>query len=107
MAKSNAERQAAYRARYLNNEQRKMERLNLVVDLETKRRIERLATCYGVTKRGLLERLTVQAECDALNEAAHWETGQADYFKGLLRLHETVVIGLQTDKATRTQTEES
>lgn len=57
MAKSNAERQAVYRARHLKDEGGTGERLNLVIDLHAKRALERLAVCYGrvfiVTDGGL------------------------------------------------------
>jgi hypothetical protein len=95
MAKSSAERQAAYRSRLLENENRQFARLNLVIDIHTKRRLERLTKCYGVTKRAMLERLTMQAERDALYEADETPTGRAEYFSGELRLRDTVIPGLQ------------
>jgi hypothetical protein len=35
---------------------------NILVSLQAKRRLERLASCYGVTQRNLLERLLTDAE---------------------------------------------
>ena len=62
MAQSNAERQAAYRARHLKDENGKGERISLLVDTHAKRALERLATRYAVTQRAMLERLIVEAE---------------------------------------------
>jgi hypothetical protein len=45
MAKSNAERQAAYRARHLKDENGTGLRLNLVIDAHAKWALERLAVC--------------------------------------------------------------
>ena len=100
MAKSNAERQAEYRARHLKCDDVKSERLNLMIDTDTKRRLERVCRCYGVTKRAMLERLLLQAEQDALDEADQTPTGQAEYFDGRLRLGETIVPPLQTSNPT-------
>ncbi|MEI7431964.1 MAG: hypothetical protein WCL27_16050 [Betaproteobacteria bacterium] len=97
MAKSSAERQAAYRSRHFENEDRHVERLNLVIDIDTKKRLARLSKCYGVTKRAMLERLVMQAEQDALYEAdTISSTGCAEYFSGELRLKDTVIPGLQS-----------
>lgn len=86
MAKSNAERQAAYRARHLKDENGKGERLNLVIDLQAKKALERLATCYGVTKKQMLERLAVEAERVTLEKVKILPSGQVDYYDGRLRL---------------------
>ena len=85
MAKSNAERQAAYRTRHLKDENGKGERLNLVIDLQAKRTLERLATCYGVTQRAMLERILVEAERASLGHMAMVPNGHADYYDGRLR----------------------
>ena len=67
MAKTAAERQAAYRAsRYKagpdgNGEQR----LNTWVSTEAHLALERLAKRYGLTQRGVIERL-IRAEDDAV-----------------------------------------
>jgi hypothetical protein len=84
MAKSNAERQAAYRTRHLKDEDGKGERLNLVIDLHAKRALERLATCYAVTQRAMLERILVEAERAALAGVPVSE--HAEYYDGRLRL---------------------
>ncbi|MFM0134323.1 MULTISPECIES: hypothetical protein [Paraburkholderia] len=86
MAMSSAERQAAYRERHLKDENGKGERLGLVIDLHAKRALERVAACYGVTQRAMLERLLVQAEEVALKRAGKLPKGQADYYAGRLRL---------------------
>jgi hypothetical protein len=65
MAKSNAERQREYRARHLQDAEGTGERINAVVSLSAKRSLERLASCYGVTQRAMLEQILAEAE-DAL-----------------------------------------
>lgn len=62
MAQSNAERQRAYRQRRLKDLDATGERINLIVSAGTKRKLERLAVCYGVTQTGMLERLLADAE---------------------------------------------
>jgi hypothetical protein len=86
MAMSSAERQAAYRERHLKDENGKGERLSLVIDLHAKRALERVAACYGLTQRAMLERLLVQAEQAAVERAGKLCNGQADYCDGRLRL---------------------
>jgi hypothetical protein len=49
------ERQRAYRQRRLKDLDANSERINLVVSANTKRKLERLAACYGVTETGMLE----------------------------------------------------
>jgi hypothetical protein len=67
MARTNAERQAAYRRRHLKDLDGALERLNMLVSLHAKRRLERLAACYGVTQRSLLEEILAAAERAALD----------------------------------------
>ena len=62
MAQSNAQRQAAYRARHLKDENGTGERISLLVDIHTKRALERLATRYAVTQRAMLQTLIADAE---------------------------------------------
>jgi len=62
MAKSNAERQAAYRQRHLKDVDGNGERLSLLVDIHAKLALERLARRYAVTQRAMLERLIVEAD---------------------------------------------
>lgn len=79
--KSNAQRQADYRVRHLKNENGQLERLSLLVDLHAKRALERLACCYGVTQRAMLERLLMQANQLAQEQAAQQDPdGHAAYF---------------------------
>jgi hypothetical protein len=78
---SNAQRQADYRARHLKDVNGQLERLSLLVDLHAKRALERLASCYGVTHRAMLERLVMQANRVAQQQAGeHSPDGHADYF---------------------------
>ena len=67
MGKSNAQRQAAYRQRHLKAVDAGLERVNVLVSVHAKRRLERLAACYGVTQRTMLERLLADAERAALD----------------------------------------
>ena len=59
-AKSNAERQADYRRRHLlEPDTVDSERLNMVVPVSAKRKLERLAAHYGVTQRMLLAGIAI------------------------------------------------
>lgn len=79
--RSNAQRQADYRARHLKAQNSQLERLSLLLDLHAKRALERLACCYGVTQRAMLERLLQQADLLAQEQGAQQSPhGQADYF---------------------------
>lgn len=62
MGKSNAERQAAYRARHFKAVDGGLERLSLAVSASAKAQLERLAAHYAVTQREAIERLLSQAE---------------------------------------------
>ncbi len=86
MVTSNAQRQAAYRARRLQDESAPSERLNLIIDLHAKRALERLAKCYGVTQKGMLQKLLLDAEQAAVDAAIAFPNGQSDYYDGKLRL---------------------
>lgn len=86
MLTPNAKRQAAYRARRNNDESAPTERLNLIIDLHAKRALERLATCYGVTQKAIVQRLLIEAEHAAIDAAIALPNGQADYYDGRLRL---------------------
>jgi hypothetical protein len=68
LAKSNAERQRAYRERHLNDLEGQGERLNGIIKLSTKRTLERLASCYGVTQRAVLEKIIDEAESRLLSK---------------------------------------
>jgi hypothetical protein len=67
MALTNAQRQAAYRVRHLKDTEGLGERLNMVVSVDAKNQLKRLASCYGVTQRQLIERLLADAQSQALN----------------------------------------
>jgi hypothetical protein len=90
--RSNAQRQADYRGRHLKNENAQLERLSLLVDLHAKRALERLASCYGVTQKAMMERLVIQANRVAQQQAAeHSPDGHADYFDKRISLQWPVV----------------
>lgn len=91
MAMSNAQRQAAYRARHLAHEDGRGERLNAVIDLSVKRALDRLAACYDTTHRAILECLLRQAESGALDRAEAIPNGPADYYAGRLRLERSTL----------------
>lgn len=81
MAKSNAERQAEYRRRHLHDPEGSLERLNILVPLQTKRKLERLAArLRGRTQRETLERVLAEAEHKVL-DALPTETHTAYYDK--------------------------
>ena len=85
--RSNAQRQADYRRRHLKDIDGQLERLSLLVDLHAKRALERLASCYGVTQKVVLERLIMQANRVAQQQAQqHSPDGQADYFEKRISL---------------------
>lgn len=85
--RSNAQRQADYRQRHLQSEHHSLQRLSLMVDLHAKLALQRLAKCYGVTQRSMLEGLIQQAQRVAVDEAiAMVPNGHADYYDGRLRL---------------------
>lgn len=90
--RSNAQRQADYRARHLKDENAQLERLSLLVDLHAKRALERLASCYGVTQRAMLERLVMQANQVAQQQAQeHSPDGHAHYLDKRISLQWPVV----------------
>ena len=86
MAKSNAQRQAEYRARHLHDLGATGERLNVVIDFHAKLALERLAACYGVTQRGMLERIIQDADRYALDDASRFPNGQNDFYDKKLTL---------------------
>jgi hypothetical protein len=86
MAKTNAQRQAAYRMRHLKNDDSIGERLNLIVDLHTKLALQRWAKCYGVTQKQALCYLIAKGQEAALEQAAKIPNGPNDYYDGKLRL---------------------
>ena len=78
MAQSNAERQAAYRARHLKDENGQGERISLLVNVHAKRALERLARRYAVTQRAMLEKLLNDAQTALLDTLTPDE--QASYY---------------------------
>lgn len=89
MATSNAQRQAAYRAKHLSGLDNDGSRLNLIVSDGAKRALERLASCYGVTQRAMLEKVLIDAELVACRAAAQIPGGESAYFAGELKLNVT------------------
>jgi hypothetical protein len=80
MAMSNSQRQAAYRQRQLHDIDAQGERLNIVLDTTAKRSLQRLASCYGVTQRVVLQRLLAGAEQSVLNQLQALPNGQNQYY---------------------------
>lgn len=65
MSQTNAQRQRQYRQRHLkdfNAKHEALERFNHMVSYATKMTLKRLARCYGVTQRGMLEAVLADAE---------------------------------------------
>jgi hypothetical protein len=91
MATTNAQRQAAYRAKHLQGVEGQGERLNIVISAQAKRSLERLASCYGVTQRAMIERLLLEAEHAAIDAAVAIPNGQADFYAGTLLLKQDSV----------------
>jgi len=84
MGMSNAERQAAYRTRHFKAIDGGLERLNLAVSVATKARLMRMASCYAVTQREVIESLLAQAERRLLESLPAAEHGR--YFDRALPL---------------------
>jgi len=84
MGMSNAERQRQYRQRHLTDVGGKGARLNLVVDIEAKAMLERLAACYGVTLREAVRLSADQAEETLLANLSADQ--RATYYRGELSL---------------------
>ena len=80
MSMSNAQRQAAYRQRQFGDIDGQGERLNIVLDTRAKRTLERLASCYGVTQRVVLQRLLASADEAALKRLLALPNGQGQYY---------------------------
>ncbi len=81
MATTNAERQAAYRAKHLKDVDGVDVRLNIVVHATAKAALKRLSARYGVTQKAMLENLLRDAESVAI-DAAGAET--SEYYAGEL-----------------------
>ncbi len=81
MAKSNAERQATYRERHLVDVDGAGSRINVVVSVQTKAQLARLAIRYGVTQRAMLEKMIAATERQALRRIKPGD--QSAYFDGV------------------------
>jgi hypothetical protein len=93
MGKSNAERQAAYRARHFEDVDGGLERLSLAVSISAKAQLQRLASCYGVTQRHVIETLLAQAERRLLESLP--AESQGPYLDGELTLRSNDVAVTQ------------
>lgn len=78
MAKTPAERQAAYRQKHLQDIEGNKSRLNLVIGHSAKLALTRLAKRYGVTQTELLERLILEEQTRALENMSAEES--SDYY---------------------------
>ena len=81
MGKSNAQRQRNYRDRHLKQtgeEHEMLERINQMVSFSAKDSLKRLASCYGVTQRAILERAIGETENKLLNTMPNEQ--QNDYY---------------------------
>ncbi|AGA90544.1 hypothetical protein Thimo_1772 [Thioflavicoccus mobilis 8321] len=84
MGMSNAERQRRYRQRQLTDVDSNGARLNLIVDLRAKIRLERLARCYGVTLREVILLVADEAETALLDTLSADQ--RVAYYAGKLAL---------------------
>ncbi len=81
MNKSNAQRQHDYRNRHLKQAGEKhemLERINQMVSFSVKDSLKRMASCYGVTQRAMLERAIKEMENKLLSTLPN--TRQNDYY---------------------------
>ncbi len=80
MAQTNAERQAAFRARHLKSTDCPVERLDCLIEVHAKAALKRLALHHGLPQWEMLQKLIGDSESalvDSLNKAA-----QTDYYAG-------------------------
>jgi hypothetical protein len=71
---TNAERQAAYRQRHLQDADASGERLNVVVTVQAKAQLGRLARHWGISQRAALEKVLAEAESKAGRSAKYpWD----------------------------------
>jgi hypothetical protein len=82
MAKTAAERQKEYRAQrqFAGEDGNGERRINTWVSTRASLALDRLASCYGVTKREMLERLVVGAEDKLLESMKSDSPEWAKYF---------------------------
>ena len=81
MRKSNAQRQRYYRDRHLkqtSEEHQILERISHMVSLSAKNSLKRLASCYGVTQKVMLERAIGEMEKKLLSRLPN--DRQNDYY---------------------------
>ena len=78
MAQSNAQIQAAYRARHLKDEGGTSSRLDLVIDNAAKMALTRMAAHYRVSQRAMLQTLITGAQTALLDTMASDQ--QAAYY---------------------------
>ena len=78
-AQSNAARQAAYRQRHLHHVDGQGERINMVITVQAKAQLERLARHYCVTKREILARVLADAERKIVDRLSRGD--ERTYFK--------------------------
>jgi len=86
MAKSNAERQAEYRARRLTEGGSQV--ISAVVSFRTKNALARLAACHGITQRQMLEQIVEDAERRLLDRVGNRHADA--YYDRKLRLEDGV-----------------
>lgn len=84
MAKTPAQRQAAYRARrpYAGKDGNGERRLNLWIDTSSSLALDRLVRRYGVTKREFLEKMILEAD-EAILRTLDLDTPEWDRYFGI------------------------
>jgi hypothetical protein len=89
-ALTNAQRQAAYRQRHLKSEDGTGERLNVVIDAQAKKALERLSIHYGVTNKLMLERMVLNVQTQILAKLDGDQ--QNDYYDGKVMSRNEVTV---------------
>lgn len=76
--KDNAKRQAEYRKRHIK--EGSDQRLNVILGLDAKRALDRMAKHYSVTNKNVLERLLLEAQSQLIEQMDGQQ--QSNYYDG-------------------------
>ena len=79
MAKSNAQRQAEYRARKLKDIDGDGQVLYAIVSFRTKNSLLRMASCHGVSQREMIEQVVQEAERRLIDRIGRHADDYYDY----------------------------
>lgn len=84
---ANAKRQAEYRKRHIK--EGSDQRLNVILDLQAKLALERMAKHYGVTNKNVLERLLLEAQSQLIAQMDGQQ--QSNYYDGKISTTSPVI----------------